>query len=560
MKTATVLFLAISVIWGCGDSKDDLVLARVGDTEITVAQLQEFESRLPESLRTRRAGVEGYMDYLQTMIDKELLLQEARKRGLDERPEFRRKLGKEKDKRVLSAFLRREVIDKIEFTDQELEEYQRETGRDRAVLVNRIVVNARDEAEAIKRQLENGADFSRLAAEKSVIGSLLMQGYLLKDDLYPPILQEMVFPLQKGELSEIVNYNNQYGIYTIVDDTEIDIAQVRSLLEAQLMQKKLPLMIEELTTRLQKELDFRPHQDALESLVELLGRGTGEIAQDERATILYEYRDGAYTVGDFADLAQDLYMGFASDTREKVGQFLRRIFLPRAVLLAGARDAGIYEDGEIVEWSQGREQADLLMAIRSEATSDVFVDENEARQYYDENPKIFTPLETVTLEEILVRSEEEAVRLLERIEQGEEMATLADEYTLRRRGKGHKGKFHVHPFEKDRYTELFKAVQGAGVGQLVGPVEVTVPATEVLETEPTWSGDRYYSIFKVIESTIGAGPEPFSKVEKRARALMRLSKQEQDFQQFILDLRFRYEPQIQINGDNVEKLVRARSA
>ena len=62
------------------------------------------------------------------MIDKELMVLEAKKRGLDQRADFRRKMDKLHSDRVLRHFLQLEVYDKIVHTQEELLAHQRETG------------------------------------------------------------------------------------------------------------------------------------------------------------------------------------------------------------------------------------------------------------------------------------------------------------------------------------------------------------------------------------------------------------------------------------------------
>ena len=65
---------------------------------------------------------------------------------------------------------------------------------------------------------------------------------------------------------------------------------------------------------------------------------------------------------------------------------------------------------------------------------------------------------------------------------------------------------------------------------------------------------RYYSLFRVLESSFGEGPEPFSRAERRARALVRRQKEDRFFEQFLLDLRAQYEPRIQVYRENLEAL------
>ncbi|MDE2705971.1 MAG: hypothetical protein OXI35_12955, partial [Gemmatimonadota bacterium] len=135
-----VYWLWLLVCWSCGTPTEDLVVARVGEVEIDAPQLLEFEERLHPDLRSKKTGADAYFDYLQTIIDKELMVLEAKKRGLDQRTDFRRKMDKLHSDRVLRRFLQLEVYDKIVHTQEEMLAHQGETGRDRAVQVRRIVV------------------------------------------------------------------------------------------------------------------------------------------------------------------------------------------------------------------------------------------------------------------------------------------------------------------------------------------------------------------------------------------------------------------------------------
>ena len=94
---------------GCGGGDEDPVLATVGDVAITAAQLRGYAARLPETMKGEISGVEGYRTYLQDFVDKELLLREARRRGLDQGKTLRRKLAREQQVLPLPAHSKREA-------------------------------------------------------------------------------------------------------------------------------------------------------------------------------------------------------------------------------------------------------------------------------------------------------------------------------------------------------------------------------------------------------------------------------------------------------------------
>ena len=550
-----VYWLWLLFFWSCGTPTEDLVVARVGEVEIDAPQLLEFEERLHPDLRSKKTGADAYFDYLQTMIDKELMVLEAKKRGLDQRADFRRKMDKLYGDRVLRRFLQLEVYDKIVHTQEELLAHQRETGRDRSVQVRRIVVATIQEARAIKAALEGGDDFDAWASHNLLDATQLEGGrYLIKDELYPRILQEEVFPLAPGQFSEPVLFNDQFGVYEVTAEVPVALSVVQLVIEAELLAEKLPPAVQALSARLRQELDFVVHADALERVRGRIGQGAKAFSAEELEQPIYEHESGAFTIGDLLDFARELGVGFPEDAPEQFDWFVHDIVEPRALLLAGAYTAGVDREEEVVAWFQKRQLSNLLVAMRRDVVDGVFASREEAQEFYDRHPNLFRPLESIGVQEILVRTEEEALALREEVERGGDLGALAAEHTLRRRGKAQQGEFHLHPWEKQQFVPLFEGAQGQKIGALIGPIALKVSAAEVLSPEPV-SGP-YYAIFRLLDSTINAAPRPFAQAERRARALVRRQKQERLFGQFIIQLRHQYAAQIEVFREQVEALVR----
>ena len=187
-------------------------------------------------------------------------------------------------------------------------------------------------------------------------------------------------------------------------------------------------------------------------------------------------------------------------------------------------------------------------------TSDVQVDEDEARRFYAQNLRSFIPKEALTLDEILVATREEAVALRDRIERGENLRILAQQHTLRRMAIPDSGRFHLHWYQRKAHEALFAAAQGAAPGDLLGPIAVEVP----VPPGGTASADRYYSVFRVVESTLGSGPKPFAEVATRAWAIVLRQKRDAAFLQFLGELRHQYEPQVKIHEENLKTLVQEK--
>lgn len=551
-----VYWLWLLVCWSCGTPTEDLVVARVGEVEIDAPQLLEFEEKLHPDLRSKKTGADAYFDYLQTLIDKELMVLEAKKRGLDQRADFRRKMNKLRSDRVLRRFLQLEVYDKIVHTQEEMLAHQRETGRDRAVQVRRIVVATIQEAREVKAALEGGADFDAWAS-RNLLDTTQLEGgrYLIKDELYPRILQEKVFPLALGQVSEPVLFNDQFGVYEVTAEAPVKLSVVQSVIEAELLKEKLPPAVQALSARLRQELDFVVHDQTLERVRGRIGQGAQAFAAEEREQPIYEHESGIFTIGDLLDFARELGVGFPEDAPEQFDWFVQDIVEPRALLLAGAYTAGVDREEAVEAWFQKRWLSNLLMAMRRDVVDGVFASREEAQEFYNRHSNLFRPLESIGVQEILVRTEEEALALREEVERGGDLGALATEHTLRRRGKANQGEFHLHPWEKQQFVPLFEAAQGQKIGALIGPISLEVAAADVLSSEPI-SGP-YYAIFRLLDSTINAAPRPFAQAERRARALVRRQKQERLFGQFIIQLRHEYAAQIEIFRQQIEALVRS---
>ena len=265
------IFLALM---GCAKDAEELedpVLAEVGDRRITASQLIDFEQRLPAQLKTKKSGLDGYRDYLRTIIDKEIFLQEAIKRGLDEAPEVAQKLQREKTERVLSLLFEREFLAKVHVDEQELRAAYEAADKEREVKLRLIIVDTQAEAEEIGQSLADGRDFAELAHSRSQHKSTAPQGGELDGYLTPkriPIyLQEYINALAVGEYSKPIRLpNGQFGIYQVMHARPVSFATASNELEAKLREKKTTELIETFLAQLRDDIALQADDETLHQL------------------------------------------------------------------------------------------------------------------------------------------------------------------------------------------------------------------------------------------------------------------------------------------------------
>jgi len=135
MTAAAVAIMALSLI-GCTKNTDSAVIAKVNSAKITTGDFKKQLNELqPQMLQAVATDPKARKEFLEDLIGIELVLQEARRQGLDKDAEFKKKqdaLKKELEQRVqdaaknelFNALLKKELMDKVkEPTDDEIKTY-----------------------------------------------------------------------------------------------------------------------------------------------------------------------------------------------------------------------------------------------------------------------------------------------------------------------------------------------------------------------------------------------------------------------------------------------------
>ena len=167
---ASMGLVAILAVSGAGfaQAQEDKVVATVAGQPITEADLtqalsdldQQF-ARLPEEQKRAAA--------LSAVIEIKLLAAEAKAKGFDKSAEFQRRMAFLEERALHSEVIENEVAAKI--TDEDIRKrYDAEIAATPAaneVRARHILVKTKEEADAIVKQLDGGANFEEIAKEKS---------------------------------------------------------------------------------------------------------------------------------------------------------------------------------------------------------------------------------------------------------------------------------------------------------------------------------------------------------------------------------------------------------
>ncbi len=202
-------------------AQDDPVVARANGVDIHQSDLalaeDEIGSNIPNMAPDKKR--EYLVTYLADII---VLSQAAEQQKLGDTPEVKRQLSFDRNKVLMEALLQK--AGKAAETDDALhkvyDDAVKQMKGEEEVHARHILVPTEQEAKDIEAQLKGGADFAKLAKEKSKDPSGASNGgdlgWFTKDQMVPEFA-DAAFKLPKGQISDPVKTQFGWHIIEVVD-------------------------------------------------------------------------------------------------------------------------------------------------------------------------------------------------------------------------------------------------------------------------------------------------------------------------------------------------------
>lgn len=529
------------------------VLATVAGEAITALDLDRFERELPDYLRSKQEGVAAHRTHLQSLIDKKLVLREARKRKLDQRPGLKRKLAKMVNKRLVEE-LSRELVDaQLAITEEELRADYEEQSLGWEIWPAHILSASEEDARAIIRLLDAGASFSELARERSLaddadkggnLGAFFGQGGAVAS------LRAGTFHLEEGQISEPIRTIDGYEVVKVLKKQRIPFEELRDDIAKRVSRRKWVSRREAVIDSLKQAHDLRYHRDRVHAvLAGLYGRGLDQAYAHVQAPLV-EYTGGAIKAGDFVQGLLDLEKGALPPDSAAVFHVLEVWILPDSLLALEARTQGRHQRAELVEWKEKKLQRLLASQLRlDQVAGQVEVTDAEVRAYYDDHLDAYKSLPgIIEMTEVLVNTRTEAEEILVRARSGERLRELAIRHSVRPGMKpvgGHafadSGRVTLESLYQSPYRTFFGDHNAKDVGVLQGPLEV----------------QEKYSVFR-LDQPFEMVPLPFKQVQRPIRVSIRKRREGVIFDAFLDSLRRAEAGRVQISEEALARYTTAR--
>ena len=215
--------LALAACSKDGGDKGPVVL-KVNDKSFSVTDLereiQQEGRRGQASMQQYLATKEGQKQLLEGLVRRELLLQEAEKRKLADRPEIADQVAQLRRDLMIRTLLQDEVTAKVKVEDKDVEEYFKshpdEFSGDQ-VKVKHILVRSEAEAKEVADRVKKGEPFDKVAREVSIDTASVPKGGELDYFRYEQMVPEFskaAYALKPGQVSEVVK--SPFGFHVIM--------------------------------------------------------------------------------------------------------------------------------------------------------------------------------------------------------------------------------------------------------------------------------------------------------------------------------------------------------
>ena len=255
--------------------KEGKVLAEVNGGTVTTGDFERELKNLPEYLKAMAETPQGRKEMLDTIVIRELILQQASKDGLDKAPEIEEKLQDLRKRLIVESFLKKKVEADSKVSDEDLKKFY-EQNKDKfktgeQIKASHILVKTEAEAKGILAKIKAGGNFEELAKKSSVDSSAAKGGDLgwFGKGSMVPVFEKAALALKEGQISDVVKSDFGFHIIKLTGKRPAGVRpfeEVKDQIKAAVMPTKQQEVFQKIKDELKKTAKISIKEDVLNSI------------------------------------------------------------------------------------------------------------------------------------------------------------------------------------------------------------------------------------------------------------------------------------------------------
>jgi len=408
--------------------KGKKIVAMAGGEPITWNELEQELAPPEGETGQKKPTQKEAMQTLNRMINATLIVQEARRMGIDQLPELRKEMDA-----FARVTLREELIDKhvktVRADEKEVEKRFKELVKEWKI--KSIVFEKEENAKKMQDALTSGKGFDetqkKFLADKTGKGS--EEGkYLRARDLFPEIV-DVVSKMKVGAISPIIPIKSGFVILRLDDIRYPDPPGAKDEARRDVLGKK---QIESLRAyeKMLREKYTRVRRDVLDRIdFESKEPGFEKLLNDKRVVVEVK-GEAPITVGDLAQsVRQQLYHGVdraveSKKLNSRKDEILddivhRRVFRKEALRL------GLDKTQSYKNKVKEKEQSLIFSTfVQKVVAPDIKLNEEELKAYYSDHMKEFNTPEMMRVRGLVFSERRDAEETLEKLRKGSDFRWL----------------------------------------------------------------------------------------------------------------------------------------
>lgn len=458
-------------------------LAIVGNRTIT---LDEFQTYYKEKML--KIGLTDNGDtrtkYLQNLVDDELLLLDAKKRGIDKTKSALTELERIKTQELLNAFSKRFIEPTANVTEQDIK--QMYIKMNTKIKVKHLYASTLEEAEKLYNQLKEGKSFEELAKEvfhdeqlKKNGGDL---GYISVDEM-DPNFENTAFAMKVGEVSQPVKTVTGYSIIKVDDIKqnpfviESEYLKARNRIKAFVSKRAYEEAAKRFTADQKREFAITFDKSMVKDLFQSLQNISDKNSLESSSTFFQQNKNKVVvkskmvtwnltqlvTELELTNEAQRKWIHSETDLEDFISGLIIRKNAIRRALNAQLDKSQNFKNN--VEYNFN---TFLIQQVEKQLKERIIVSQDSIKTYYEENLNLFITEGEIRLSSILLDNKVLADSVARLLNEAIPFEELAGKYSIQTKTAKNKGDMGF--FRKSELGTLTDNIFKMKSGEWIGPI------------------------------------------------------------------------------------------